>query len=258
MRTAEGDAPCTFSTLNAIALIALLFARLVILTSISNRAQLLLSFKTAFQCWRKRSAARASCRRRAARVQFFCFQDWKLQCASSKIESSNALKRALEIRLKEAETVIKELEKKTVLLKSKAAEASAASALMYGSRPEHLQQLHMSRAAELSAIHRAQQAEVLLAAAQLENELLKEKVEEQREMNNCMTSSQTSISQQLQHAQELNARLQEENSQLRRRFDAEVFEKEDLASQVQSLSAALKQQVTMMMKRSTVSGSHRS
>ena len=37
----------------------------------------------------------------------------------------------------------KELEKKAVLLKSKVAEASAASALMHSSRPEHLQQLHL-------------------------------------------------------------------------------------------------------------------
>jgi hypothetical protein len=191
-------------------------------------------------------------------MRFFCFLGWKSQCVSSKLESRDTVKLALETRLKEAETMIKELEKKAVLLKSKVAEVSAASALMHSSRPEHLQQLHLSRAAELSAIHRAQHAEDLLATAQLENELLKVQLEAQREENNFMNSSETSLSQQLQQTQELNVRMQEENSQLRQRFDVEVSLKEELSAQVQSLSAALKQQVTLMMKRSTISGSYRS
>lgn len=68
----------------------------------------------------------------------------------------------------------------------------------------------------------------------------------------------------LQEAEELNARLLkdnrnllEENSRLRENLELEVCEKKDLAAHAASLSAALKQQVAMMMKRAAAAP-HRS
>ncbi len=185
-------------------------------------------------------------------------------CATAKTDAIAALKRGSDARLKDAQTSIKELEREVVLLKSKVAEASASSALLRSSRPEHLQQLHVSRAAELSAIHRAQHAEDLLAAAQLQNELLNEQFQALRETVNHKSSSETSMLLKLEEAEELNARvlkdnrnLLEENSRLRENLEIEVCEKKDLAAHAASLSAALKQQVAMMMKRAAAAP-HRS
>lgn len=203
--------------------------------------------------------------RRAPRALFFCFQEWKSLSTTSKIDCIEARKRGSDGRLKEALCAIQVLEREIVLLKSKNAEASATSALMRSSRPEHLQQLHVSRAAELSAIHRAELAEELLAAAQRDNEVLKEQIEAQREVVNDASLSEKSIAQMLRETEELNERVRgenlhllEENSRLRKKIEAEVSEKNDLAAHVQSLSAALKQQVTMMMKRAAAAASHRS
>jgi hypothetical protein len=229
-----------------------------------TRLQNLHIFKTSFQLWKTCAATRSSRRLRALRAQFFCFQDWKSLCATAKTDAIAALKRGSDARLKDAQSSIKELEREVVLLKSKVAEASASSALMRSSRPEHLQQLHVSRAAELSAIHRAQHAEDLLAAAQLQNELLNEQFQALRETINHKSSSETSMLLKLQEAEELNARLLkdnrnllEENSRLRENLELEVCEKKDLAAHAASLSAALKQQVAMMMKRAAAAP-HRS
>jgi hypothetical protein len=202
--------------------------------------------------------------RRAFRALFFCFQEWKSLSTTSKIDWIEARKRGSDDELKEALRANQVLEREIVLLKSKIAEASATSVLMRNSRPEHLQQLHVSRAAELSAINRAELAEDLLAAAQRDNEVLKEQMMAQREVVDD-ESSEKSIFQQLRETEELNERVRgenlhllEENSRLREKIDVEVSEKNDLAAHVQSLSAALKQQVAMMMKRSVAAVSHRS
>jgi hypothetical protein len=139
---------------------------------------------------------------------------------NSKIKSFESIQIASDAGRKEAQSTIKDLEREIVLLKSKRAEASANNALAPSSRPEHLQQLHASRAAELSATCRAEQAEETLAAAQLENELLKEQLRFQLE----------------------------ENARLREQLEMGIAEKSELCADVQSLSAALKQQVTLMMK----------
>ncbi len=171
-----------------------------------------------------------------------------------------------EARLKEAHITIKELDKQIILLKSKVAEVLASSALLQEARPSHLQQLHVSRSAELSAIHRAEHVEEVLAAVQIENENLKEQLEAQRELMSCMSSSEKSLSIQLKESSELrvrvqmeNERLLEENSRLQVTIEVGSSEKKELIAQVQSLTAALKQQVTMMMKRASATvSSHRS
>jgi hypothetical protein len=184
---------------------------------------------------------------------------------TSKFRSTDAAKLDFEARLKEAQLCIKESDRQLVLLKSKLAEMSASSALMQSSRPGHLQQLHVSRAAELSAIHRAEQAEDALAAMQLENELLKEQLEAQREFVSYMSSSEASTSQKLKDLSESrarerseNERLREDNERLRENVEEEALEKKALVAEVQSLTAALKQQVAMMMKRTSVAAAHRS
>jgi pantothenate synthetase len=154
-------------------------------------------------------------------VRLICFRDWKNQVLNARFKSFENAQLASEARRNEALSAVKELETEIVLLKSKRAEASANSALALSSRSEHLQQLHASRAAELSAICRAEQAEDTLAAAQLENELLKEQVRSQLE----------------------------EIARLREQLQVGIAEKSELSADVQSLSAALKQQVTLMMKR---------
>lgn len=181
---------------------------------------------------------------------------------TSQIRYADAAKLEYEARLKEAQLYIKESDRQLALLKSKLAEMSASSALMQSSRPGHLQQLHVSRAAELSAIHRAQQAEDALAAVQLENELLKEQLEEQREL---VSSSEASTAQKLKDMSESRVReqcenehLRQDNARLRENVEEEAREKKALVAEVQSLTAALKQQVTMMMKRTSAAASHSS
>ena len=160
-------------------------------------------------------------RRREHRVRLICFRDWKNQVLNAKIKSFEIAQLTSEERRKEAQCAVKGLETEILLLKSKRAEASANSALALSSRSDHLQQLHASRAAELSATCRAEQAEETLSAAQLENELLKEQLRSQLE----------------------------EIARLREQLEVAIAEKSELSADVQSLSAALKQQVTLMMKR---------
>lgn len=209
------------------------------------------------------TTARSFSLRRLLRLQFYCFFDWKSQCIISKVHSKEIDKNRTEARLKEAQLTIKESERQIALLKSKIAEISASSALMQDNRPGHMQQLHVSRSAELSAIHRAEHAEEVLAAVQIENQLLKEQIEAQRELMSYMSSSESSVSLQLQQSSDLcarthseNERLREENVRLRETAEAGAAERKELVTQVQSLTAALKQQVAMMMKRPTAS--HRS
>jgi hypothetical protein len=217
------------------------------------------------QAWQSIPAARAKCWRRSLRVRFFCFQEWKNRLSASNIDRMQVRQRGTEQRLQEAHLAVKELEREVVLLKSKIAGASATAALKYGSRPEHLQQLHVSRAAELSAIHRAEEAEDVLAGVRLENELLREQLEEQMNVVSALRSQQNSTTLKLQEADVSlararleNAHLIEQDQRLRADLDREAVEKIELVAEVQSLRAALKQQVTMMMKRTSAAGINRS
>jgi len=193
-------------------------------------------------------------------MRFFCFHDWKCRILASKIEGMHVRQSGTEERLQDARRDVKELQREGLLLKSKIAETSAAAALKHGSRPEHLQQLHVSRAAELSAIHRAEEAEDLLAAARLENELLKEQLEAQRNLDSAPRSQEK-----LQEADALHARAQSENARwleqdqrLRADLERQAAEKKELVAEIQSLRAALKQQVAMMMKRNSGAAFNRS
>ncbi len=231
-------------------------------TNVFNRSTPWHTFKTAFRLWKNSITARTCVSRRILCLRFYCFYDWKSHCIMSKVRSIEIKKNGSEARLKDAQMTIKESERQIVLLKSKIAELSASSVLMQDARPGHLQQLHVSRSAELSAIYRAEQAEEVLAAVQIENELLKEQLEAQRELMSYLSSSETSVSLQLKELNEIHARVQtenerllEENNRLRDNAALGASERQDLAAQVQSLTAALKQQVAMMMKRAAVTAS---
>jgi hypothetical protein len=171
------------------------------------------------------------------------------------MDLAEALQSASQNHLQQSKDTIATMERDVVILRSKLASASAASCLSQSSRPQHLQQLQVSRSAELSAIRRAEQAEADLATAQLENRLLKEQLEKRAEQfrEGSMRAESGAIFQKARESKAIEKSesviLKEQNEELAKKIQLEVSEKNALAVEVQSLKAALKQQVAMMLKR---------